>query len=130
MRQPEGPPYNVAYWPNSVEFLALKSREQRCLKSTVQFEPSAQAKTDPLEERGTLPFRDGIFASRAIRLMEVANAQDKPWFLAVGFSLPHEPIRVTEHTARDIYISLSLSTLFLTSLRVLVPGVGVGGNGQ
>jgi hypothetical protein len=53
-----------------------------------------------------LPFRDAIFASRAIQLLDIGEANTcaasnddengeacSPWFIAVGFSLPHEPIR-------------------------------------
>jgi hypothetical protein len=101
----------------------IKGREQKCLKSTIQFDPpttttegvggeeeegGGDVKTESTKgkdgevvgdgERSTLPFRDGIFASRAIRLLEVAAAQvDIPWFLAIGFSLPHEPIRVGDY---------------------------------
>jgi hypothetical protein len=114
----------VQYWPDSVTFMNIKGREQKCLKSTIQFDPPTTTESSEEEqqqegggegggdvktesgnvkdgevvgdgERSTLPFRDGIFASRAIRLLEVAAAQvDIPWFLAIGFSLPHEPIRV------------------------------------
>jgi hypothetical protein len=123
LRQPPEAPYSVQYWPDSVTFMNIKGREQKCLKSTIQFDPpttttegvggeeeeeeegGGDVKTESTKgkdgevvgdgERSTLPFRDGIFASRAIRLLEVAAAQvDIPWFLAIGFSLPHEPIRV------------------------------------
>jgi hypothetical protein len=92
-------------------------------------------------EAASLPFRDGLYASRAIRLMQLANEQRfppdisirdgtgtsssssgggsggsgskeadgdgsvgerRPWFVAVGFSLPHEPLRFPKW-AWDLY---------------------------
>ena len=88
------------------------------------------------DDRSTLPFRDALFASRAIRLMQIGEAnrcpqpatttelttttitttperedreqqqqqqqqeeqeQCGPWFVAVGFSLPHEPVRMPKY---------------------------------
>jgi len=112
------PPLNAAnrfpvagFWPDSDVFQRMKVLEQTCLLSTVHPESGEEVNGTslPTEEpprvsedshkplrsdRTTMPFRDGVFASRAVRLMKVADAQaGKPWFLAVGFSLPHEPIR-------------------------------------
>jgi hypothetical protein len=59
-------------------------------------------------DRDTLPFRDGVYASRARRLLSLAAAQreldggPKPWLLMVGFSLPHEPVRFPQW-AWDLY---------------------------
>lgn len=121
------------FWPSSDEFQAMKGAEQRVLLSTMHPEPrpdekqeiqgtgrassttqkeEAEAETEAKSKSSQLPFRDGIYASRAQKLLSLAAAQrdtlsdgtsvPKPWLLMVGFSLPHEPVRFPKW-AWDIY---------------------------
>lgn len=121
------------FWPNSNDFQDMKGAEQKVLLSTMHPEPrpdadkedrstvdkafssnqhEAEVESEKKPKSHQLPFRDGIYASRAQRLLSLAAAQrvtrsdgtsvPKPWLLMVGFSLPHEPVRFPKW-AWDLY---------------------------
>ena len=76
-----------SFWPDSNEFGDIMTREQKIMPSTVY----------PDSEEAELPFRDALFVERGKKLLETAAATQRatgsPFLIAVGLSLPHEPLR-------------------------------------
>ena len=85
------------YFPyTGQEFQALKRAEDALLNATIS--PVAESVYSEAQ------LMDGVFANRALELIDIADSKKsvKPFFIAVGFHLPHEPY-VFPAWAWDVY---------------------------